>query len=196
MWDQLNTWDTDALLAINGEHAAWLDRVMILSSTRVAWIPLYALLLFFMIRKMGWKHALISGSLVAVLILLTDQVSSGLIKPWVARLRPCHDPAVLSQLVMLPHHACPHQKYGFVSSHATNMFAVMCYIGWVLRPHYRHIILYLLPAAVLVSLSRVYLGFHYPSDVICGGLLGVLAAFVVSRLQKWILNRLQLKAQT
>ena len=116
--------------------------------------------------------------LITCCIALADQLASGLLKPLVARLRPCHNDSVNIKLILIDG-ICGGQ-YGFVSSHAANVFAV--FIFFVLKNVFQKIkpmIYVLLVWAVVVSLSRVYLGVHYPGDVLCGAVVGVIATSVI-----------------
>ena len=119
-----------------------------------------------------------SGAKYGILILLADQLSSSLLKPLVARLRPTHNPEI-SDLI----HTVRGYRgglYGFVSSHAANAFAFAVFTSLVIRNRYYALTIALW--AVLSAYSRIYLGVHYVGDVVCGAILGVLVAIVVYKL--------------
>lgn len=107
-------------------------------------------------------------------ILLADQVSSGLMKPYFERLRPCHNPELEGLLYV--YGRCG-GLYGFVSSHAANTFGVATFLTLILRKKQKGI-KWLFLYAVIVSYSRIYLGVHYPLDVLFGALVGVLSAYL------------------
>lgn len=113
---------------------------------------------------------------VIILIVLSDQASVILFKETFKRLRPCHNPQI-ADLVHLVN-GCG-GKYGFVSSHAANTFALASFMGLVLKKHIPFILIGLLCWAIVVSYSRVYVGVHYVSDVFVGALLGMLIGLLV-----------------
>lgn len=168
--------DTQLFLFLNGLHAGWLDPIMVFISSN--WVPVVFYLAFFGLiisryhKNWGW---LLLG--LVVLILLTDQISSHLIKPWIERLRPCQNPDIQS-LVYLASGRCG-GKYGFVSSHAANCFAAATYLFALLRPYFKKSWIPLFAWAVIVAYSRIYLGVHYPLDLLCGALLGALLGWLV-----------------
>lgn len=165
----LASFDQDLFLLLNGLHAGWLDPVMVLISGRLTWLPLYALLLFMVWRRWGWRGLVTFGVSVGVLIALADQ-GSVLIKNWVQRPRPCHVEA-WQGLVHLPSGRCG-GAFGFVSSHASNVFALALLFSLLMRR--RWVWWGMFGWALLVSYSRIYLGVHYPGDVVCGAILGLL----------------------
>lgn len=187
MLETLQEIDVNILVWINHTFKSdWMDAVMLFCSGKLTWLPWYALLLFFL-YKSNPKRIWINLVLIACCIALADQLASGLLKPLVARLRPCHNDSVNVKLILIDG-ICGGQ-YGFVSSHAANVFAVFFF--FVLKDVFQKIkplIYILLVWAIIVSLSRVYLGVHYPGDVLCGALVGVLSTYVIVWLEGVIEN--------
>ncbi|HMM12228.1 MAG TPA: phosphatase PAP2 family protein [Bacteroidales bacterium] len=173
--DQADKW---LFLFLNGLHHPFLDPVMIFFSKRFGWIPFYALLLAGLIRYKRWETLQILLFTV-LLIALTDQLSVW-IKFQVARPRPCHNP-VIQSLIHLPGGSCGGQ-FGFVSSHAANTFGLAYWIIKQFRPHIRQIGIIMFVWAGLVSYSRIYLGVHYPGDIIAGALTGLASGWLVWRI--------------
>jgi undecaprenyl-diphosphatase len=173
----IENWDRKLFLWLNSSHTPELDTLMWWISGKIEWIPLYLFLLFFLFKKYG-KNVLWILLAVAVLITLSDQLSVHLFKNVFQRYRPCHN-LELIDLVHTVNNKCG-GKFGFVSSHASNSFALAVFIGLLLK---RKAVTLALPMliiwACLVSYSRVYLGVHYPLDVLGGGLLGGLIAMII-----------------
>lgn len=163
-------------LILNGIHHPFMDGVMQVISDKLTWIPLYLFLLIVIVREWGVKSIYILLS-VAIVAALSDQLSVHLFKNVFQRLRPCHDPDIKS-LVHIVDGYCGGQ-YGFVSSHAANVFALAVFVGNLLTKKHRLWLNSLLIWAAIVSYSRVYLGVHYPLDIICGALLGSVLAYLV-----------------
>ncbi|HSY61474.1 MAG TPA: phosphatase PAP2 family protein [Cytophaga sp.] len=178
MLESLQQIDVEILVWINHTFKSdWMDAVMLFCSGKLTWIPWYAVLLFFL-YKSSPKRIWVNLILIACCIALADQLASGFLKPWVARLRPCHNDSVNIKLILIDG-VCGGQ-YGFVSSHAANVFSVFFF--FVLKDVFQKMkcmIYILLVWAIIVSLSRVYLGVHYPGDVLWGALIGMLATWVI-----------------
>lgn len=181
----LNNWDHQLFLFLNGLHVGWLDPVMTFISSELGWIPFYAVLVFLVFYKYKWKGLWVLLG-VAVAITLSDQIASHLFKPMVMRLRPCHDP-LTKDLVYLPDGHCG-GLYGFMSSHASNTFALASLIYMTMKKHYSKIGWVMFPWAALVSYSRIYMGAHFPGDVICGAALGVLLGFGIGYLTRFVIS--------
>jgi undecaprenyl-diphosphatase len=178
MLETLQQIDLDVLVWINHTlKSDWMDSVMLFCTARFTWIPWYAVLLYFLYKsnpKRIWMNLIVLTCCIAA----ADQLASGLLKPLFERLRPCHNNAVSIKLFLIDG-VCGGQ-YGFVSSHAANVFALFTF--FYLKDVFKQIkvMLYVLFVwAFIVSLSRAYLGVHYPGDLLCGALVGTLGAYVV-----------------
>lgn len=171
--------DKALFLFLNGLHHPWVDPVMIFFSAKFTWLPLYVVLLFFIIRQHRWESLRIL-LFVAVLISLSDQLSVQAFKLVFQRLRPCHE-AELQPLIHLASGRCG-GSFGFVSSHAANSFALATFILLLFRKQWKPITVASLSWAGLVSYSRIYLGVHYPGDIIGGAILGVVCGLAVWKL--------------
>ena len=182
----LNELDHQLFLFLNGLHVGWLDPVMTFISSELGWVPFYAVLVFLVFYKYKWKGLWVLLG-VAVAITLSDQIASSVFKPLVMRLRPCHDP-LIQDLVYLPNGHCG-GMYSFMSSHAANTFALATYILLVMRQFYKNIGWVMFPWAAVVSYSRIYMGAHFPGDVICGAALGLVVGFGIGFLARYIIGK-------
>ena len=201
--------DQQWLLAINGWHAEWADVLMWYVSKSTTWLPLYALLVGFVVYKFGIQWYLSTQDIpnspntpnyrytallrvfivlagFAVAVGLSDFVSSGIIKPWVCRLRPTHEPALAGMLHLV--NGYTGGMYGFVSSHAANTMACALLFSLLYRNKYATVALMLWVA--LNCYSRMYLGVHYPGDIIGGLLVGTLIAGMTYAVARHLLKRL------
>ena len=187
-WERLDALDREVFLAINGAHAPWSDALMETVSNMLVWFPLYLVLLFVLRRRFGWKGLAWSALLIAAMVLCSDKGSVLLFKETVMRLRPCHEPA-LEGLVHLGYTGCG-GNYGFVSSHASNHFAIALFMIGALQGRPRWAALALLAWALLICYSRVYLGVHYPGDVLVGALYGSLIGAIFAKLHRLLMARM------
>ena len=178
------SWDADILLWINGHHAAWLDDVMWLVSSLKTWLPLYILLIAAIIARFrNWRIILLVLLGCGIAIGLSDFIASGVFKPMVARLRPTHEPA-LDPLHLVRNYVGG--KYGFCSSHAANSMACALLFSLIWRK--KIVTASLMTWVAIMCYSRMYVGAHYPTDIIAGLIVGaLLAALVYWGLHRWVL---------
>lgn len=170
--------DKQLLLVLNGSDCLWLDNLMWYISRTTTWIVMMLALLWLVFRRDNWRATASFILCFALCIVLADQISSTIIKPWVMRPRPTHDPEIGALVDLVRNHRGG--RYGFVSSHAANTFAVVTMLSLVIRR--RALTFVTVTWAMLVSYSRMYLGVHYPGDILCGALLGVLIGWLMYRL--------------
>jgi undecaprenyl-diphosphatase len=168
--------DRSAFLAINGAHSAAADTFFWYVSDARVWIPVYAFFFVLIKLRWGWRGLGWSLPVIALMILCSDTGSVLLFKNTVQRLRPSHAED-LNGLVHLVKDGNGEfymgGLYGFVSSHAANHFAIASFMIGILQRRPKWSIAVLLLWAMLISYSRVYLGVHYPGDVIVGGIYGI-----------------------
>jgi len=183
MIEYLNSIDIQLFLYLNGKHNVFFDFIMYWLSDMLIWFPMYALIIFLIIKHYG-KKSLIILLILAVVITLCDQTASHLIKHAVMRLRPSHEPT-LEGLIHLTK-AGPGGMYGFVSSHAANAFGLATFLHFVLDNKFKLLKYWLFVWAVLVSYSRIYNGVHYPGDVIVAACIGAFIGWAMSKLYFYI----------
>lgn len=182
MLEYFLTPDLNIFLFLNGLHSSWADVFFYWVSNRFIWLPFYALLAFFLIRK--WRKKSIPIFIALVLcIFLTDQ-SCNLIKHSVQRPRPSHEPGLCEQvhLVAKPDGTLYRGgPYSFPSSHAANSMAMALFVIFYLSEKRKWVIVGMLLWVLLLSYSRIYLGVHYPSDLMAGWIIGACWATLLWR---------------
>jgi undecaprenyl-diphosphatase len=177
--DQLVYWDHVAWFYVNTQwHNSFFDVIMPFLRNQWFWAPLYLFLLLLMTSRFGKKGWFWCIAFLITFI-LSDQISAGFIKPHVNRIRPCNNPALADMVhIIVP---CGSGK-SFPSSHAANHFSMGIFSAMTLGRYAR----WVWPVAILwaaaVAYSQVYVGVHYPLDVICGGFLGAAIGIVTGAL--------------
>lgn len=169
--ETLVTWDKNLFLTLNGFHSNWMDHFMWLMSETMVWLPFFLFFIYTLVRNKQSQSIWLILTF-ALLITFTDQIASGVFKPLVERLRPTHDPSMAGMVHVVNHYRGGH--YGFFSSHAANVFA-FAGLSLLLVRNWIYSALILVWAS-LISYSRIYLGVHFPLDILTGAIFGMLSA--------------------
>lgn len=179
MLEELVQIDKEFFLYLNGLGAPSWDTFWQFVSHKFSAIPIYLFLLILSFQKLGLKRTILLVLTVGILITVSDQLSN-FFKYGVARLRPCHDPEV-SSLMRLVKSYCG-GKFGYYSAHASNSFALAIFFGLMLRSQIWFIGLALVLWALFVAYSRIYIGVHFPLDVLTGSLIGAFLGWLFAKL--------------
>jgi undecaprenyl-diphosphatase len=185
--NKLESIDRAIVLFVNGLHTPLLDEIMWFLSGRFSLIPLYLLLLILLKSQNSWRNTFIILSGLTFSILLADQISVHLFKNGFERYRPSHNEDLKHLLhfyEVKPGEYYQGGKYGFVSSHAANFFALIAFIFPFYKEKKNWILAGLILVGILIAISRIYLGVHYFSDVLVGAILGILVGFSIRSLVK------------
>lgn len=161
------SWDAELFSFLNNLHVDWLDPIMVAISSVPIWIPLYVIVSFFIFRKYRWNGLLYMAAII-LCITVVDQMST-VIKYAIERPRPCN---ALEGVYILER--CGN-GYSFISNHASNVFgfAMVTALFFRKRPYTIAIFIW----ALVVSYSRIYLGKHYPLDIVGGATFGMFVGY-------------------
>lgn len=182
MINWLESIDRAILLFINGLNTPFLDEVMWFFSGKLSLIPFYLILLYFIKKENNWKNFGLICLGVFLTVLISDQSSVHLFKEVFQRYRPSHNLEISNLLHFYEIKSGDFYRggtYGFISSHAANYFGMLGFILPLFSEKYRMLKVGAIATGIIVSLSRIYLGVHYPSDVIIGATLGLIIGWAI-----------------
>ena len=183
--EQMVELDQEIFLFLNNlGNPAW-DDFWNFVTNKFASIPFYALLVFFLYESLGWKKTLLSLVVVAAVITSTDQLSN-LFKHFFERPRPCRQEGIMEYARFV---AVRCGRYGYFSAHAASSAALVIFLGQILKDYWKHIFAVLVFWGLLVSYSRIYIGVHYPGDILTGWIIGIFIGYIFFRLFRFLLKK-------
>ncbi|MDR2121807.1 MAG: phosphatase PAP2 family protein [Flavobacteriaceae bacterium] len=182
--DALISRDVELFIYLNNLGSQKFDNFWLFMTNEYYWIPVYILIFIIIVEKYGWKKAILIGISVGIMIALTDNIAN-LFKSWIQRPRPCKNPE-LDGAFRLVIEKC-RGNYCYFSAHASNSFGLVTYLSYLFYKKHKYAVYLLFTWAILVSYSRIYVGVHFPLDVVSGALVGILAGWLFSKTQKYIL---------
>jgi len=186
MLETIKAIDTSIFLFINGHHSPYFDQVMWLASDTYTWIPLYGWFLWLLFRENRQKFWLVLLT-ITMMIVVSDQLCT-FSKEFFMRLRPSNEPS-LQHLVHIIN-GYTGGSYGFYSSHASNSFTVATFMTGMIEKGRKFIIPLAFSYALITSYSRMYLGVHYPGDILTGAIAGCLIGWGMCRFYYWLDRKL------
>ncbi len=191
MLERILPYERSSFFFLNGSDSALMDNFMWMYSQKLTWLPLYLCLFILFIYKYrnNWKEYVLIFISIFLVILICDQVASGILKPMFHRFRPTHHPDFKDQVEFLFGYKGGH--YGFASSHASNAFGLAMFTALLFRHKLYSITIFIF--AILMGYSRIYLGVHFISDVVVGALIGIFAGILIYRLYIYSRKKLIIK---
>ena len=176
MLEKIQELDSHLLVYLNSLGSETYDRFWLIITSQLNWTPVFLLMFFLIYRKIGGKQTLYLLLFIAVLIAFTDQTTN-LFKNTFQRLRPCNNPEINTIIRVVQSRS----SYSFFSGHAANTMAVATFLYLVLKRHFKYLgLLFLWP--LIFAYSRIYLGLHYPGDILTGYFFGALFGFVTFKI--------------
>ncbi|RSK40541.1 phosphatase PAP2 family protein [Mangrovimonas spongiae] len=189
MLEQILHLDTELFIYLNTLGTKSWDAFWMFYTTKFYWIPLYAVLLFFIFKEENKKMFLLTLVLIVAMVTFTDQITN-VFKHGLMRPRPCHEEA-LQSLMRLVKPYCG-GKYGYFSGHASNSMAVAVFSSLLLRRRFKNLIWIMVIWSIAMGYSRIYIGVHYPLDVLSGLTFGALSGFMFYKLNEYFKRRYNL----
>ncbi len=180
MLDKILTLDKELLIFLNGLGSSTFDPFWMVITKQSNWTPFFLILLYLIFKKVGVKQTLYLLVFIIVLITISDQFTN-LVKETFQRLRPCSDPNINSLIRVVK----PSETFSFFSGHASNSMAVSSFLYFILKDKFKYFgLLFLWP--LIFAYSRIYLGLHYPTDIICGYIHGFILGFLFYKLFRFL----------
>jgi len=181
MLEEILKYDTDLFLFLNNLGSEPWDGLWLFITEKYSSLPLYVCMLYLVFKKLGWKGTLVVLVAAALLITATDQLAN-LFKYGFERPRPCREEALQTSMRFVAD-GCG--RFGYFSAHAASAMGIAVFLGLILKNKYKYLPFILLFWAVIIAYSRIYLGVHYPLDIVTGMFFGGILGWIFYQLQAW-----------
>ena len=183
MLDKLVKLDRDLFVYLNSLGSEFFDPFWEFITKQQNWIPVFAIIAYLTFKRLGWRHALLVVGMIALLIAFTDQTTN-LFKNGFQRLRPGNNPEIAGIIRAVQHR----RSFSYFSGHAANSMAAAFFLYKVLRPYLKYMgFFFLWP--LIFAYSRIYLGLHYPGDILVGYVWGIFTAWLVLKLYVYLRDK-------
>lgn len=185
MLEKISELDRQLFIFLNSLGSDRFDGLWLFITKQINWLPVFILIFYLAYKHLGWRHLLLILGMIALLITLTDQTTNHLFKYRFQRLRPGSNPD-LNGLIRAVQ---TRKSFSFISGHASNSMAAAFFLYMVLKPYVRYMgIIFLWP--LIFAYSRIYLGLHYPGDILVGYLWGIFTAMIMLKLYVYCRDKL------
>ena len=183
MLENLLELDRDLFIYLNSLGSETFDGFWLFITKQINWIPIFAIIAYLVFKHLGWKHALLILGMIALLIFFTDQTTN-LFKNYFQRLRPVNN----TDLDDVIHFVHKRSSFSFISGHASNSMAAAFFLYKVLKPYVKYMgFIFLWP--LVFAYSRIYLGLHYPGDILAGYIWGIIMALLLMKLYTFLRDK-------
>ena len=184
MLESLQSLDRTLFLFLNGIHSPYWDSFMYIFTSKLVWIPLYLSILYVLYKNMNIRMVIFTTLMFALLIALADQTCSSILRPIFERPRPSRDPEIANLVHIV--NGKRGGMYGFPSCHAANTFALACFIMLLFKN--KALTLFFMLWAIVTCYTRIYVGVHYPGDLLFGTIVGFAAGIVTYGIYRFCLR--------
>jgi undecaprenyl-diphosphatase len=183
MIDRILQWDKELFVFLNSLGSERYDWLWLIITRQINWIPVFLIIAYLVFKRLGWRHAIMIMVIMALLITFTDQTTN-LIKNYFQRLRPGNNPEFVHIIRIVQ----KRNSYSFFSGHAANSMAAAVLLYRIMKPYLKYMgFIFLWP--LIFAYSRIYLGLHYPFDIMCGYIWGTLTGLLFYQLYKFARNK-------
>jgi len=177
-WQRMEEWDRSLFLILNSNLAnPFFDAILPYFRDSVFWTPLYLFIIVFMLINFGKKGLWWVVAFVAT-VAIADLLGTYAFKETVRRIRPCNEPGLSGQVRLLLQ-KCP-GGYSFLSNHAANHFGLATFMVLTFKPIFKQWVYFAYLWALLICFAQVYVGAHYPFDIVAGAILGMAAGYLTA----------------
>jgi undecaprenyl-diphosphatase len=183
MVDKLLEWDRDLFIFLNSLGSPAFDGFWLFITKQINWLPVFLVIAYLTFKRLGTRHAFMVIMLMAVIITFTDQTTN-FVKFHFERLRPGSNP----ELAHLIRAVQKRSSFSFFSGHASNSMAAAMFLFLILRRYLKYMgLIFIWP--LVFAYSRIYLGLHYPLDIMCGYIWGAIIGLLMYQLYKWLRDK-------